>query len=50
VNKITENFEDCKFYTGLSMSPEVMMAVLRYREDGTPYMSFWKHGLEEQTL
>jgi hypothetical protein len=32
------------------MNDAGMVAVLRYREDGTPYMAFWKHGLKEITL
>ncbi|KKA28140.1 hypothetical protein TD95_000986 [Thielaviopsis punctulata] len=47
-NTILANFKDFEFYTGESMNPDGMIALLNYREDGTtPYMIFWKHGLKE---
>ncbi|KAI0081768.1 translationally controlled tumor-associated [Panus rudis PR-1116 ss-1] len=46
--KIISNFKDYEFYTGESMNPEGMVALLNYREDGvTPYLTFWKDGLKE---
>lgn len=46
--KILGNFKDYEFYTGESMSPEGMVVLLNYREDGvTPYLIFWKDGLKE---
>ncbi|KAF4619231.1 hypothetical protein D9613_005046 [Agrocybe pediades] len=43
--KIIANFKDYEFYTGESMNPDGMVALLNYREDGvTPYLTFWKHG------
>ncbi|WFD01419.1 hypothetical protein MOBT1_000082 [Malassezia obtusa] len=46
--KIVANFKDYEFYTGESMNPEGMVALLNYREDGvTPYLTFWKDGLKE---
>ncbi|KAJ0422709.1 translationally-controlled tumor protein [Aspergillus carlsbadensis] len=45
--KIIANFENYRLYTGESMVlPEGMLALLGHREDGSPYMVFWKHGLE----
>ncbi|RKO93847.1 translationally controlled tumor protein [Blyttiomyces helicus] len=39
VKKILENFKDYEFYTGESMNPEGMVALLNYREDGvTPLL------------
>jgi len=39
------------FYTGESMNPDGMVALLGYREDGiTPFFIFWKHGLKEVKL
>jgi len=45
--KILAGFKDWEFYTGESMNPDGMVALLNYREDGvTPYFIFWKHGLK----
>ncbi|KAF9652241.1 translationally controlled tumor-associated [Thelephora ganbajun] len=49
--KIVANFKDFEFYTGESMNPDGMVALLNYREDGiTPYFTFWKDGLKEVKL
>ncbi|GBE79476.1 translationally controlled tumor-associated [Sparassis latifolia] len=49
--KIVANFKDYEFYTGESMNPDGMIALLNYREDGvTPYFTFWKDGLKEVKL
>lgn len=49
--KIVSNFKDFEFYTGESMNPDGMIALLNYREDGiTPYFTFWKDGLKEVKL
>lgn len=49
--KIVANFKDFEFYTGESMNPDGMIALLNYREDGiTPYFTFWKDGLKEVKL
>jgi hypothetical protein len=49
--KLIANFKDYEFYTGESMLPEGMIALLNYREDGvTPYLTFWKHGLKEEKV
>jgi hypothetical protein len=49
--KIVANFKDFEFYTGESMNPDGMVALLNYREDGiTPYFTFWKDGLKEMKL
>ncbi|RKP23096.1 Mss4-like protein, partial [Syncephalis pseudoplumigaleata] len=51
VKKILGNFKDYEFYTGESMNPDGMVALLNYREDGvTPYFTFFKHGLKEVKL
>ena len=40
-----------RFYTGESMNPDGMVALLNYREDGvTPYFVFWKDGLKEEKI
>ncbi|KAF9492840.1 translationally controlled tumor-associated [Pleurotus eryngii] len=49
--KIVANFKDYEFYTGETMNPDGMVALLNYREDGvTPYFTFWKDGLKEVKL
>ncbi|KAJ7095433.1 Mss4-like protein [Mycena belliarum] len=49
--KIVANFKDYEFYTGETMNPDGMVALLNYREDGvTPYFTFWKDGLKEIKL
>ncbi|KAL5530717.1 hypothetical protein ACEPAF_6975 [Sanghuangporus sanghuang] len=49
--KIIANFKDYEFYTGESMNPDGMIALLNYREDGTtPYFTFWKDGVKEIKL
>ncbi|KZV75181.1 translationally controlled tumor-associated [Peniophora sp. CONT] len=49
--KVVANFKDYEFYTGESMNPEGMVALLNYREDGvTPYFTLWKDGLKETKL
>ncbi|KAF9780178.1 translationally controlled tumor-associated [Thelephora terrestris] len=49
--KISANFKDFEFYTGESMNPDGLVALLNYREDGiTPFFTFWKDGLKEVKL
>jgi len=49
--KIVANFKDYEFYTGESMNPDGMVALLNYREDGiTPYFTFWKDGTKQVKL
>ncbi|KAI1771348.1 translationally-controlled tumor protein [Hypoxylon cercidicola] len=49
--KIVSNFKDYEFYTGESMDVDGMVVLLNYREDGvTPYVTVWKHGLEEMKV
>jgi len=49
--KIVANFKDFEFYTGESMNPDGMVALLNYREDGvTPYITFWKDGTKQVKL
>jgi len=51
VKKLVTNFKDYEFYTGESMNPDGMVALLNYREDGvTPYFTFWRDGLKEVKL
>jgi hypothetical protein len=49
--KIVANFKDFEFYTGESMNPDGMVALLNYRSDGvTPYFTLWKDGVKEVKL
>ena len=49
--KVVGKFNDWEFYTGESMNPDGMVALLNYREDGvTPYFVFWKDGLNETKI
>ncbi|KAI2630658.1 translationally-controlled tumor protein [Hypoxylon sp. NC1633] len=49
--KIISNFKDYEFYTGESMDIDGMVVLLNYREDGvTPYVTIWKHGVEEMKV
>ena len=49
--KVVGKFNDWEFYTGESMNPDGMVALLNYREDGvTPYCVFWKDGLKEEKI
>ncbi|KAI1143913.1 translationally-controlled tumor protein [Hypoxylon sp. FL0543] len=49
--KIISKFKDYEFYTGESMDIDGMVVLLNYREDGvTPYVTVWKHGLEEMKV
>jgi hypothetical protein len=49
--EILGKFKDLSFYTGESMDPEAMIAILDYKDvDGeeVPVMYFFKHGLLEE--
>jgi len=49
--KIVANFKDFDFYIGESMDPDGMVILMNYREDGvTPFVTVWKHGLEEMKV
>jgi hypothetical protein len=49
--RIIANFGIFEFYTGESVNPGGMVALLSYRNDGiTPFLTFWKDGLTEENL
>ena len=48
LKKLKEMWKDLIPYTGESMSEEAMICFLNYRENGDPYMIFFKHGLMEE--
>jgi len=52
--KILSNFKDYDFYTGESMDPDGMIALLNYRKEENrthiPYFTFWKDGLKFEKI
>jgi len=49
VKKVMADFSEYSFYTGESMNPDAMVALLRYSEDGqTPYIYLFVDGLREE--
>ena len=49
VTAILGNFKKWEFFTGESMDPDGMVALLDYKEENdTPYMWFFKDGLIEE--
>ncbi|RGP77712.1 translationally-controlled tumor [Fusarium longipes] len=49
--KILPDFSSWEFYTGENQDVDGMVVLLGYREDGTtPYLIFWKDGLNEKTV
>lgn len=49
--RVLGGFKDYEFYTGESMNPDGMIALLNYRPDGTtPFFTFWKDGLKATKL
>ncbi|XP_055500786.1 translationally-controlled tumor protein homolog isoform X2 [Leucoraja erinacea] len=45
VGEILKKINQYKFFTGESMDPDAMVGLLNYRSDDTPYMLFFKKGL-----
>ncbi|MFJ6940394.1 translationally-controlled tumor protein [Streptomyces sp. NPDC101132] len=51
VKEVLGNFQDYEFYTGESMNPDGMVALLNYRDDGTtPYLTFFQHGVHAHQI
>jgi len=49
VKTVVGNFSNYDFYTGENMDLDAMVVLLGYKEDGaTPYLYFWKDGLNEE--
>ncbi|XP_073436382.1 translationally-controlled tumor protein [Dendrobates tinctorius] len=47
IKEILGNFKNYQFFTGETMNPDGMVALLDFREDGvTPFLTFFKDGLE----
>ncbi|XP_032888768.1 translationally-controlled tumor protein [Amblyraja radiata] len=45
VQEIVKKIDEYQFFTGESMNPDAMVGLLNYRSDDTPYMIFFKNGL-----
>jgi hypothetical protein len=48
LKKLKAMWDDLVLYTGESASEEGMYCFLNYRDNGDPYMIFFKHGLKEE--
>lgn len=46
LKKVLDSFDDWELYTGESGDVRAMIVMLSYREDGTPFVAMWKHGLK----
>ena len=50
LKKIEANFDNWQFFMGESMNPDGMIALMDFRDDGSPYMWFFKDGLVEEKV
>jgi len=49
VKDVLGNFKDYQFFCGESMKPEGMLALMKWDEE-TPFMYFFKHGLDAEKV
>lgn len=49
LKEVLGNFKEYKLYCGETMKPEGMLALLKWEEE-TPYMYFFKHGLDAEKV
>jgi len=49
VKEVLANFKEYQFFCGESMKPEGMLALMKWDEE-TPYMYFFKHGLDAEKV
>jgi len=49
VKEVLGNFKEYQFFCGESMKPEGMLALMKWDEE-TPYMYFFKHGIEAEKV
>lgn len=49
VKEVLGDFKEYQFFCGESMQPEGMLGLMKW-EDETPYMYFFKHGLDEEKV
>jgi len=51
VKDVITNFDDYELFQGESQNPDGMVVFLKWEDDGqTPYMYFFKHGMEEEKV
>jgi hypothetical protein len=53
VKDVLGNYKDYQFFCGESMQPDGMLALMKWETkdgDETPYMFFFKHGLDEEKV
>ena len=50
LKKIEANFDNWQFFMGESMNPDGMIALMDFRDDGSPYMWFFKDGVVEEKV
>jgi len=49
IKDVLGNFKDYQFFCGENMKPEGMLALMKWDEE-TPYMYFFKHGLDAEKV
>jgi hypothetical protein len=49
IKDVLANFKEYQFYCGENMKPEGMLALMKWDEE-TPYMYFFKHGLDAEKV
>jgi len=49
IKEVLANFKDYQFFCGENMKPEGMLALMKWDEE-TPYMYFFKHGLDAEKV
>jgi hypothetical protein len=49
VKDVLANFKDYQFFCGESMKPDGMLALMKWDEE-TPYLYFFKHGLDAEKV
>lgn len=49
IKDVMANYKDYQLFCGETMAPDGMLALMKWDEE-TPYMYFFKHGLEEEKV
>lgn len=49
IKNVLASFDDYQLFCGESMAPDGMLALMKWEEE-TPYMYFFKHGLDEEKV
>ena len=50
LKKIEGNFDNWQFFMGESMNPDGMVVLMDFKDDGSPYMWFFKDGIVEEKV